>query len=147
MPRAGCPRSRGRLAAWRTQQCAAEELTSLFAPDTFDFVGARNCIDHSRDALLAMQQMLEVVKPGCSVLLHHAICEADRQGFQGMHQWNFYAQDGDFWISRLTSDGKQVATNVNESLRAQATITTRTFGDEWMHNVITKLPANHVQRA
>lgn len=122
----------------RTQSCAAEELTEAFAPASFDFVNARNCIDHSRDALLAMRQMVAVVKPGCPVLLHHSIDEAKKQGYHGMHKWNFYTQDGAFWVSRLDSHGKPIATNVDELLRSEATVTTRVYDGVWMHNILTR---------
>lgn len=124
----------------RTQACAAEELTSLFPEASFDFVNARNCIDHSRDALLAIRQMVAVVKPGCRVMLHHSMHEAEKQGYHGMHKWNFYTQDGAFWVSRLDPRGKPVATNVDEMLRDVAGVTTRVYDGVWMHNILTRHP-------
>jgi SAM-dependent methyltransferase len=84
----------------RSQNLAAEELTTRFAPNTFDLVFARNCIDHAYDPEKAILQMVEVVKPGRYVLLEHKPNEAENSSYSGLHQWNFsLSPEGDFLIS------------------------------------------------
>ncbi len=73
----------------RTETLQAEELTSRFGPASFDLVFARNCIDHARDPLRAVAEMIKVVKSGCYVLMEHYADEAKREGYRGFHQWNF----------------------------------------------------------
>ena len=42
--------------------------------------------------------MLLVVKPSCYVYLWHFANEGMRGAYQGLHQWNFDIQNGDFII-------------------------------------------------
>jgi SAM-dependent methyltransferase len=78
----------------------AERLSDLFPPESFGLVHAQNCIDHGWDPLRAIKQMLGVVKPGGTVLLHHVIDEGEHMNYTGLHQWNFRAENGRFVIWR-----------------------------------------------
>jgi SAM-dependent methyltransferase len=81
-----------------TERCAGEALGSSFANASFDLAVAQNSLDHSYDPLAVIANMLAVVKPGCAVRLKHTIREAERCHFAGLHQWNFYPEDGRFII-------------------------------------------------
>jgi SAM-dependent methyltransferase len=81
----------------RTQPGEVERLTDHFPTNHFDIVYMHNALDHSYDPLKGIRQMLEVVKPGCYVLLEHFINEAKTTGYHGLHQWNFCA-DGDHFV-------------------------------------------------
>ena len=76
----------------------AEQLTDTFDESSFDLVYARNCLDHGYDPLQAILQMVKVTKPGCVVLLQHAINEGEHEGYGGLHQWNFCVREGRFTI-------------------------------------------------
>jgi SAM-dependent methyltransferase len=76
----------------------AERLTDTFDESSFDLVYARNCLDHGYDPLQAILQMVKVTKPGCVVLLQHAINEGEHEGYGGLHQWNFCVREGRFTI-------------------------------------------------
>lgn len=82
----------------RTKPGKAEELTSIFEKDSFDLVHARNCIDHSFNPLLAFRQMLAVVKPDGYVVAKHLINEGIHEKYVGLHQWNFFSENGKFII-------------------------------------------------
>ncbi len=84
----------------RTRQCETERLTDLFERNTFDIAVARNTLDHSYDPIRAMRQMLEVVKPGCCIVLEHAQNEGDEEGYAGLHQWNLSVEDDRFFVWR-----------------------------------------------
>jgi SAM-dependent methyltransferase len=75
----------------RTQACFGEDLRELFPPESFDFVHACNSLDHSRDPFRCYQQMLEVLKPGCTLITFHMKNEGASQNYEGLHQWNFEA--------------------------------------------------------
>ena len=75
-----------------------EKLLEQFAPDTFDLAYARNSLDHSFDPLLAIQNMVTVIKPGHFVYLWHAANEGVRQQYTGLHQWNFNIRHGEFIV-------------------------------------------------
>jgi len=67
----------------------AEHLTDEFAGESFDYVTANNSIDHCRDPLQALLEMLRVVKTGGYVSVRHRENEAKRTNYLGMHEWNF----------------------------------------------------------
>ena len=91
-----------------TEPCKAEFLSVRYKPCSFDLVYAQNCIDHSEDPVKAICEMIRVCKPGGKVLLMHEEHEGQNEGYQGLHQWDFYAQDGRFMIS-----GKGEVYNIN----------------------------------
>jgi SAM-dependent methyltransferase len=121
----------------RTDACETEHLADRFPADTFDVITARNTLDHSYDPLLAIDQMLHCVKPGSALLLLHRRNEADREGFRGMHQWNF-AADGD----QLVVSRPGTRTDVGEYLAGRATIERSWLDDPWEHVVIRKAAAS-----
>lgn len=69
-----------------TETCRTEELARMFEPDTFDLVCAVNTLDHSYDPMTAIRQMATIAP---MVYLEHHTNEAEVEGYQGMHQWNF----------------------------------------------------------
>ena len=79
----------GLAAPVRALTVEGERLTEVFARDSFDLVMSRNAIDHARDPLLALSEMLAVVKPGRPVMLQVYENEARMQGASGLHRWNF----------------------------------------------------------
>lgn len=81
-------REAGVVPLVRTVYAEAEQLTGRFLTDWFDLVCCQNALDHMVDPLLAVQQMLEVVKPGHAVVLLHVVNQAENQSYAGLHQWN-----------------------------------------------------------
>lgn len=96
----------------------AENLLDIFSKNRFDLVHARNCIDHSFDPLRAFRQMVEVAKPGGFVIALHEINEGENEGYVGLHQWNFFTENGDFLIGNR--EGKTI--NVSAELKDQAEV-------------------------
>ncbi len=76
----------------------AEDLRAFFPADEdgFDLVHCRNALDHSFDPLRGLAQMLAVARPGGAALLAQFEDEAEREGYAGLHQWNFAARGGRF---------------------------------------------------
>ena len=79
-----------------------ESLLQKFPANYFDFAHASNSLDHSYDPMLAIRQMLAVVKPGCYVYLWHFAREGFEERYAGLHQWNFDIEGSDF----ILSDGR-----------------------------------------
>jgi ectoine hydroxylase-related dioxygenase (phytanoyl-CoA dioxygenase family)/SAM-dependent methyltransferase len=106
----------------RTQSGEAEHLDRLFPENRFDFVYARNSLDHSYDPVAAIHQMVRVAKPGCCVMLEHGENEAVAANYEGLHQWNFEMDDsGAFSVWR---PGFRV--NVARELDGRCTVETTT---------------------
>lgn len=117
---------------------AAESLTSLFAPSTFDLVHASNCIDHSYDPVLAIRQMVEVVKPR---LLRAPRARSERgreEAPQGLHQWNFGVDEcGSLRVWR-----PGFSRNIEDALEDIARVSSTVFerpGGNWLSVRIRKL--------
>ena len=106
----------------RTIACDAEALTSLFPHSTFDLVYARNCLDHAYNPLLAITKMVAVAKPGGYVYFEHFNNERDRNEGRGLHQWNFYEEDGQFKIKGCWGEWDDVSAWL--SLRGVVSCTT-----------------------
>jgi len=110
-----------------------ETVAERFPADSFDLVHARNCIDHSADPLRAIDQMLQVVKPGRCVYLEHAVDEGRNEGYRGLHQWNFCARDGRFHVG-----GRRGSTDVVARLGDRAEVTTEVGADQWIRVVLRR---------
>jgi SAM-dependent methyltransferase len=121
----------------RTQYADAERLVEQFGHDRFDFVHAQNCIDHARDPIEAIKQMLYVVKPGCLVGLKHLENEGEYANYQGLHQWNFTIQHG-----RLILKSKFKRTNVAEAIAGLGQVEC-SKQDRWVIARIQKQPSSH----
>jgi SAM-dependent methyltransferase len=94
-----------------TEPADGENLVEKFEKNSFDLVCAYNSLDHSQDPLKAIQQMFAVVKPGGYVYLNHYANEGLKEGYKGMHQWNFDIKNGDV----ILSDGR----GINHSLATE----------------------------
>ncbi len=107
----------------RTSWCHGEMLATRFAPESFDLVWAENSLDHSYEPVRIIEQALTVAKTGGFVVLSHARNEAVNANYDGLHQWNFDDEAGDFIIWNRES-----RVNVSKLLQSRAEI--RTGGDK-----------------
>ena len=120
----------------RTVFSEAEKLADVFPKASFDMAFASNSLDHSRNPLDAIFQMLQVTKPGGFVYLWHFANEGEAEGYHGMHQWNFNLKGDDFIIG----DGKSNL-SLKSELGTQGTLsvsTTSAFGKEVIVAIIAK---------
>jgi SAM-dependent methyltransferase len=83
-----------------------ESLLEKFKPQSFDFAYACNSLDHSCDPLIVIGNMIKLVRRSGHVLLRHFRNEAEAAAYDGLHQWNFDSQDGDFviWSGEIRID-------------------------------------------
>jgi len=81
----------------RTRAGHGERLLDLFPPSSFDLVYACNCLDHSYNPVLCLQQMFAVVRPGCWIVTDHLQNEGKAQRYQGLHQWNLTVEKWRVW--------------------------------------------------
>ena len=95
---AGVMRRHGIRPPVPTKLGDGEEAVKLFGANKFDLTFARNCLDHSYDAIKAVTSMIEVTKPGGVIFLWHNQDEAERLCYQGLHQWNFRLQQGELVV-------------------------------------------------
>lgn len=77
----------------RPSFCHSEKLSECFEFDTFDFSVIINALDHSDDAVLALQNAVHVTRVGGAVCLITAKNEARHMEGKGFHQWNFFVEE------------------------------------------------------
>jgi SAM-dependent methyltransferase len=121
------------VAPVQTVKAEAEALSDFFLEDSFDLAMARNCLDHSYDPFLAIRQMLLVTKAGGTVYLKHLVDEGAREGYGGLHQWDFAEQAGDFVISAPA----RAPVNVSQELGGVSDISVSSSGG-WITVVMRK---------
>lgn len=124
----------------KTKQCPAEELSNYFSEDSFDLVFARNCIDHSYNPHVAINEMIKVLHSDCYLVMAHIPNEGKNENYYGLHQWNFDAIDGDFIIS-----SRNEHVNVTKKLKGVCVITCKTIvidNVEWLYTYFLKQPSN-----
>jgi len=89
----------------------AEKLSAIFTPESFVWINANNSIDHTRQPIDAIREMIALVKPGGMVTMRHAKNEALNESYSGFHQWNLFQENGIFYVwGRKRCE----AVNVNE---------------------------------
>jgi SAM-dependent methyltransferase len=119
----------------RTQQAFVETLGETFPANSFDIVHMMNALDHSRDPLTGILQMLGVVRPRGYVILSHATREATREHHTGMHQWDLFIEQDHFF---LEGEGQRLDVSALLSQR-QLAETTHSYGDDaWHWTVLRK---------
>jgi SAM-dependent methyltransferase len=80
--------------AVRTIACAGEELADRFPPKHFHLVYAQNSLDHSIDPMRIIRGAVRLARSDGYVVLVHYLREAERETYNGLHQWNFELRDG-----------------------------------------------------
>jgi len=106
------------LVAVRT--IMAEDLSKVFSECSqendnwarcFDLSTSRNALDHAKDPVECIRQMVLVTKPGHTIKIIGNTNEAENAMYAGFHQWNFANVEGRFTVwSRRTSGEVDVAT-------------------------------------
>jgi SAM-dependent methyltransferase len=120
----------------RTVAGDATTLLERFGPDRFDLVHGRNAIDHTPDPPHAIAQMVAVARPGGAVYLSHARNEAERQGYSGMHGWNFDGRSGPGGTAFIAWSGSRTV-DIGAMLPTAASVEVRLL-PEWINVVIRK---------
>ena len=82
----------------RTQSCETERLRQKFPASHFDLCYVRNALDHGYNPIAGIRQLLEVVKPGCCVVLQHFVNEGEKAKYHDIHQWNISIENEDMII-------------------------------------------------
>lgn len=88
----------------RTIPGRAEDLLDVVEPESFDVTHAMNSLDHCYDPVLAINQMLAATKPGGLIVLVHHVNEGESRNYSGLHQWNFYLEDGEPMLGGRTGN-------------------------------------------
>jgi SAM-dependent methyltransferase len=93
----------------RTKYGEAEKIAEMYTDGSFDLVHAANSLDHAHDPVAAIKAAARVVRPGGHVFLEHILNEGAREGYGGLHQWNFGVEDNSFTIASSTGQKTDMA--------------------------------------
>lgn len=102
----------------RTRKAECEHLTRYVKPHGYHIVHCSNAMDHMKDPVQAMAEMIKACKPGGYVVLVHAENEAEEQKYDGLHQWNLYCENGELML-RGASD--KTPTNLTQRFSHECT--------------------------
>lgn len=80
------------------QKCRGEDLNQMFADQTFDIVFSNNALDHAEDPLRILKNMCELLKQGALLYVGVFENEAEKEAYDGLHQWNFTVDDGTLFL-------------------------------------------------
>jgi SAM-dependent methyltransferase len=93
----------------RTKYGEAEQVAEMYGDGSFDLVHAANSLDHAHDPVAAIKAAARVVRPGGHVFLEHILNEGDREGYGGLHQWNFGVEGDSFTIASSSGQKTDMA--------------------------------------
>lgn len=118
----------------RLREGMIELLSTLYQPESIDVVHVRNALDHCANPLLGIFESLYVLRKGGVLYLHHHINEAERESYNGFHQYNIDCRDGELIIWNRTQ-----SINVADELADIAEVKCSIYKNTYVVAVITKL--------
>lgn len=118
----------------RLREGMIELLSTIYEPDSVDVVHVRNALDHCSSPMTGIFESLQVLRPGGVLYLHHHINEAERESYNGFHQFNIDCRDGNMILWNKSS-----CINVNEQLSEVADVQCSIYDNQYVIAVITKL--------
>ncbi|NNE80053.1 MAG: hypothetical protein HKN18_07245 [Silicimonas sp.] len=72
----------------------AVEFLGQMDLEPFDFIAAKNCLDHAYDVPRGLEQMISCLGKRGMISLGHYENEAEAQNYMGFHKWNIEVRDG-----------------------------------------------------
>lgn len=118
----------------RLKEGMIELLSTIYAPGTVDLVHVRNALDHCANPMLGIFEGLQVLRTGGVLYLHHHINEAERESYNGFHQYNIDCKNNNLIIWNQKDH-----LNVSEILADFATVNCSIYDNRYVIAVITKL--------
>lgn len=108
-----------------TQLAFAEDLSCHFDESSFDLINCQNALDHSIEPMWGVIEMCLILKTGGVIFLAHRKNEAEFENYDGLHQWNFDDDNGEFiiWnkerrlnVSQILSSVAKIENSINNDI-------------------------------
>jgi len=99
-----------------------DKLSKMFSKNTFDLIHMRNSLDHTKNPMVIIFEMLKVLKLNHYIYLNHYINEGENTNYYGLHLWNFLIKNKDFVIQ---NKNKKISYNVTQKLKKIAIVNTK----------------------
>jgi SAM-dependent methyltransferase len=87
--------------------CNIEEIETQFNSCSYDIIYSKNALDHSFNPIRAISSLINLLCKNGVIVLEHYVKEGAYTNYFGLHQWDFFIENGDFHISSQTKDIKQ----------------------------------------
>jgi len=88
----------------------AEVLKEKFEINSFDMIFSKNALDHIYNPIKAISNLISLLTHDGVIILEHYVKEGEYTNYYGLHQWDFYIEDGNFYISNTD---KKIIQNLN----------------------------------
>ena len=118
----------------RLREGMIELLSTLYAPGSVDMVHVRNALDHCADPMVGIYESLHVLRKGGVLYLHHHINEAEREAYNGFHQYNIECRDG-----KLMIWNRESRIDVNEKLIGIADVKCSELDGKYVVAIVAKI--------
>lgn len=118
----------------RTIKCWGESLRTEFGDESFDIVVAVNSLDHSENPLEIFSQMFYLCRFNGYLVLSHYENEARKEGYRGLHQWNFSLNE-----FKLALEGKGRIVMIDDLYKGKLDFLHIQEG-RWIRSLARKLP-------
>jgi hypothetical protein len=112
----------------------AETIDEKFKKNSIEIIFSRNALDHMYNPIEVLSKSLDIITSDGMIVLEHYIKEGEYTSYYGLHQWDFYINNGSFYISNRE---KNIIQNIN-SLFKNAQIESFYEGNKII-NIINKL--------
>ena len=91
-------------------RCNVEEIEAELNHCMFDIIYSKNALDHTYNPIKAISNILCLLNDKGVVILEHYNKEGEYTNYFGLHQWDFYIENGNFCIS---SEDKHIVQDIN----------------------------------
>ena len=73
-----------------------QHLLKKISPEIryFDLIFCQNALDHTYDPVKAIDEMIKLMKDSGAIYLLHIENEGFKEGYRGLHSWNFTQENG-----------------------------------------------------
>ncbi|WP_334223386.1 glycosyltransferase [Olleya namhaensis] len=87
-----------------------EKLSEKFKNNSFEVIFSKNALDHTYNPISVISNAIDLLVPGGFLIMEHYIKEGEYTNYFGLHQWDFFIKNGNFYIS---NKGGQIIHDVN----------------------------------
>lgn len=88
----------------------AENLKEKFENNSFEIIFSKNALDHTYNPIEVISNSIELLTSDGMIILEHYIKEGEYTNYFGLHQWDFFIENGHLYISNKE---KEIIQNLN----------------------------------
>lgn len=90
--------------------CEAENVNQKFGGNLFEIIFSKNALDHTYNPIQSISNFIDLLTEDGAIILEHYKKEGEYTNYYGLHQWDFYIENDNFYIS---NQDKHIVQNIN----------------------------------